>query len=170
MSELKFHPFFWLVVVRSHPPTISPSLTLAWLRWYTSGAFWAIPSPWKNQFINWGSIIGRFTTFLNPWSDQLKTAFQLSIRVAVHMETPCPDSRRGPSGTVSWSGLFRTVSRQDKMCQNPTVRYTELSNQWGVCSETCVAAPTAGHKPHLRLQLNGTSGTHLGVKLSLPEI
>lgn len=122
MSELKFHPFFWLVVVRSHPPTISPSLTSAWLRWYTSGAFWAIPSPRKNQFINWGSIIGRFTTFLNPWSDQLKRAFQLSITATVHMETPCPDSRRGPSGTVSWSGLFRTVSRQDKMCQNPTCK------------------------------------------------
>lgn len=39
--------------------------------------------------------MGRITTFLNPWSHQLKTSSQLSITAAVHMATRCPDSRRG---------------------------------------------------------------------------
>lgn len=174
VSELKFHPVYRVLrALATNPPSLHP-LTWAWLRWFTSGAFEnTLPAKKKYQFMKWWNIIGRFTTFPNPWSDQLKTSFQLSITPIVHMETHHRVTWRVLSGTVSWSGLFTTVSRQDKTRTCKLHGETEPSNQWRLRSETrcgCSRRTAAGHKPPLRLQLNGTSGTRLRVKLSLPEI
>lgn len=173
VSELKFHPVYWVLLALATSPPSLPPLTWAWMLWFTPGAFENTPPPKKKyQFIKWENIIGRFMTFANPWSDQLKTSFQLSITAIVHMETHHPDTWRVLSGTVSWSGLFTTVSRQDtRACK--LHRETEPLNQWRLHSETwcgCSCRSAAGHKASLHSQLNGTSGTRLRVKLSLPEI
>lgn len=125
VTTMKFHQrVTWnsiklvsFVIGASTNQSSTPPLSWAGLCRYASKALGNPPPTLNNpiQFIKRGKCNWEVS---NPWGDQLRSSFQLSIMSIVDMKTRHPDwwVRWVLSGTVSSSGLFRTVSRQDKAC------------------------------------------------------